>query len=514
MAPISENNPTDSNQAEERNTPPAFLDLADSSSRPGADIAAHIVHQKRLEHERLRQIHRSKFEEQMRLLEQQHAQEEIELLNIPSDIRHLAVSAPTTPPRVANILPGEFSEGSAVPDAQLSHIAHGYKMGNNVLFATGTQGATSDKRSSVNYSSGTDVNDRSAGLHVSQGYIGAKSMPASRRGSSDSRDGDDILVQGMQGLAMNDSGAIGSKPILRQAKTTSRFGEGEYPGGYNAGLMLDDELERDINQTIKFLHNSDEPSRNDPYSKLSASSAALDLAPLSQTPPRPNYMGRHMDVQKSSEWPSFQARPENPNRLSRTFGQANPTLAAPSDLGGKLTSGSPAPGIQSHSPVPSRRSSPRGLVSEGVLNNMNTRSVPATPLGAVPLNSTAMNSSQGIGQKPLTPVLPIGQEQGGIGQYGSMGAPGDRYSGNFDAGGYGLQHPIDERFDSGYGLGVNGDHRYQSGYGSGYDSNPRGGYGQGGGRYGMMAGRGMGAEGKMNGGFNGAKHKRGDGDRD
>ncbi|KAG8761205.1 hypothetical protein FRC14_006254 [Serendipita sp. 396] len=513
MAPISENNPTDSSQAEERNTPPAFLDLADSSSRPGTDIAAHLVHQKRLEHERLRQIHRHKFEEQMRLLEQQHAIEENELLNIPNDIRHLAVSAPTTPPRVANILPGEHSEGNAVPDAQLSHRAPGYKMGNNVLFATGTQGTASDKRSSVNYSTGMDMNDRNAGLHVSQGYIGAKSMPASRRGSSDSRDGDDILVQGMQGLGVNDSGAIGSKPILRQAKTTARFGEAEYSGGYNAGLMLDDELERDINQTMKFLHNSDEPSRNDPYSKLSASSAALDLAPLSQTPPRPNYMGRHMDVQKASEWPSFQARPENANRPSRNFVQVAPNLGAPSDLGGRLASGSPAPGMQSHSPVPSRRSSPRGLVSEGVLNNLNTRSVPATPLGAVSLSSGGVNGSQGIGQKSLTPVLPIGQDQVNIGQFGGMGAPGDRYSGNFDAGGYGLQHSIDDHFmDSGYGLGVNGD-RYQSGYGSAYDSNPRGGYGQSAGRYGMMAGRGMGTEGKMNG-FHGAKHKRGDGDRD
>ena len=48
------------------------------------------------------------FEEQMRALEQQQAQE---LLNIPVDsngnsLQHLAASAPTTPPRVNALLPG------------------------------------------------------------------------------------------------------------------------------------------------------------------------------------------------------------------------------------------------------------------------------------------------------------------------------------------------------------------------------------------------------------------------
>ncbi|CCA66738.1 related to Drosophila pumilio protein and Mpt5p protein [Serendipita indica DSM 11827] len=510
MAPVHENNPIEPNSAEERSTPPAFLDLADSSSRTGTDIAAHLVQQKRLEHERLRQIHRHKFEEQMRLLEQQHAKEESELLNIPGDLRHIAVSAPTTPPRLSNVLGGDVSENNAALDVHTAHLGPIYRAGNvnGVTFASGNHGAVSDKRNSVNFADA----ERAAPLHAAQGYVGAKSMPASRRGSSDSRDGEDILVQNMQGLGINDVNTAISKPILRQTKTTARFDDHEYPGNYNAGLMLDDELEKDINQTIKFLPNSDEAARNDPYSKLSASSAALDLAPLAQTPPRPTYMSRHMEAQKSSEWPSFSSRPENANRLSRGYSQAAVTLNAPLELGGQLTSASPAPIGQSHSPVPSRRSSPRAFGSEGVIGG---RSVPVTPLNTAPLVSSN-SGSQGIGSKSGTPALPMGQDQSPIG-FNGMAASNfnQRYSGNFEAtGGYGLQS-IDDRFiDNGYSMSLNGDPRYQSGYGNGYENNSRGGYGQNAGRYGMMgSGRGMGADTKMNG-FHGVKHKRGDMDRE
>lgn len=433
-----------------------------------------------MEHERLRLLQRQKFEEQMRLMEEQHAQEESELLNIPSEMRHLAVSAPTTPPRVANILQAEHFDVNQVFDHQASHLIPQFRPGNNgVVFATGGQGTVSDKRSSVNYGPTPDSNDRASNHHSGQGYVGAKSMPASRRGSSDSRDADDILVQNMQSLAVYDTNGPQSKPPLRQSKTTARFGEAEYPVSYNAGLMLDDELDKDINRmsflslqksisshqtldAIKFLPNSDEASRNDPYSKvhitvsclcnvligniqLSASSAALDLAPLSQTPPRPNYMSRNMDPQKSSEWPSFSSsRPENNSRLVRGYTQPQ-TLNTGSDLTGKLVSTSSTPMVGGHSPVVSRRSSPRGLVGEGVMGNFNTRSVPATPLGTVPNGVT----SNGIGSKSGTPALPIGQDQG-MSPFVGLGGGSEinnRYSGsNFDSpGGYGLQQGLDDR---------------------------------------------------------------------
>ena len=63
---------------------------------------------------------------------------------------------------------------------------------------------------------------------------------------------------------------------------------------------------------------------------------------------------------------------------------------------------------------------------------------------------------------------------------------------------------------------MGGDSRFQSGYGNGYDSNSRGMYQQSpnSGRYGIMAGgRGLGSEGKLNG-LHGAKHKRGEIDRE
>lgn len=523
MAPINENNPIESTQADERSLPPAFLDLADSSSRPGGDTAS-LVHQKRLEHERLRQIHRHKFEEQMRLLEQQHAKEESDLLNIPTagDMRLIAVSAPTTPPRVAGILANDLNDSNPLFDPPMSHLGPAYRaLNNGVTFVSNAQPIGSEKRNSANYGQISENVDRVPPVHASQGYAGAKSMPASRRGSSDSRDADDILIQGIQGLTVHDH-AGHQKPQLRQSRTNPRFGDIEYPGGYNAGLMLDDELDKDINNAIKFLPTSDEAPR-DPYSKLSASSAALDLAPLSQTPPRPNYMNRNMEAQKSSEWPSFSSRPDSSARLGRSFTQTPQALAGTPDLAGKLTSTSSTPMVQSHSPVASRRSSPRGFVGEGVMSNINTRSVPATPLGAVAHN-VGSTATQGIGSKPSAQGLQMGQDQAGINSYVGLGVSGEmnnRYSGsNFDnPSGYGLQHGIDDRFgvDGQYGIGIGGDPRILGSFGNGYDHNNRGLY-HGAShptRYGPMSSgnRGMGGDGKLNG-FHNAKHKRGEIDRE
>jgi hypothetical protein len=105
--------------------------------------------------------------------------------------------------------------------------------------------------------------------------------------------------------------------------------------------------------------------------------------------------------------------------------------------------------VQSHSPVTSRRSSPRGFVGEGVMSNLNTRSVPATPLGAVAHNA-GTTAAPGIGPKPAAQGLQMGQDQAGINPYVGLGVSGElnnRYSGsNFDSpGGYGLQHGIDDR---------------------------------------------------------------------
>jgi len=74
------------------------------------------VELKRLEHERQRLIQRKMFEDQMRALEQQQAQE---LLSIPYDpnsangtsLQHMAASAPTTPPRLNAMLNEDHPSG-------------------------------------------------------------------------------------------------------------------------------------------------------------------------------------------------------------------------------------------------------------------------------------------------------------------------------------------------------------------------------------------------------------------
>lgn len=227
-----------------------------------------------------------------------------------------------------------------------------------------------------------------------------------------------------------------------------------------------------------------------------------------------------MESQKSSEWPSF--RPDG-NRPGRGYPLGAPQALSAGDFTVKMNTASSTPMTGSHSPVPSRRSSPRGFVGEGVLGNPNTRSVPATPLGNISHN--AANGGSAHASKSGTPVIPMSQE--GMGQFGGMGGGGgsdigNRYSGNFDnTGGYGLQQGLDDRFNDGqYGMGVSGgDNRFQSGYGNGYDNGSRGGMYQSSpnpGRYGIMAGGrgGLGHEGKMNGFHGGAKHKRGDIDRE
>jgi len=159
-------------------------------------------------------------------------------------------------------------------------------------------------------------------------------------------------------------------------------------------------------------------------------------------------MSRHMEAQKSSEWPSF--RPDN-NRPGRNYpGVASQTLST-GDFTVKMNTTAPTQMTQSHSPVASRRSSPRGFVGEGVLGNPNARSVPATPLGSITHNSNSGSSAHA--SKSGTPALPMPQDSGSIGQYGGMGGGsdiGNRFSGNFDSpGGYVLQQALDDRVSVG-----------------------------------------------------------------
>src|ERR1700729_3787900 len=132
---------------------------------------------------------------------------------------------------------------------------------------------------------------------------------------------------------------------------------------------------------------------------MSASSAALDLAHLSQTSPRSSFSGRTLDSrEKSSEWPQFRANPRVPEGATfrterRTVTTPTLTLSSTLDklstvnkLSGTVSAsatphttqhpqGLPHPG-SSHTPL-SRRGSPSGALDS---LSVATRSVPATPL--------------------------------------------------------------------------------------------------------------------------------------
>ena len=150
---------------------------------------------------------------------------------------------------------------------------------------------------------------------------------------------------------------------------------------------------------------------------MSASSAALDLAHMSQTSPRSSFSGRAMDLrEKSSEWPQFHANPCVPEGVAPRADRRtvmNPTLtlsatldelSAANKLGGAVSSvtthttqhsqGLAHPGSV-HTPT-SRCGSP-----SGALDNLSvtTRSVPATPLSGI--NGTAAHL-----KTPGTPRTP------------------------------------------------------------------------------------------------------------
>ena len=214
-------------------------------------IPCQRVELKRLEHERQRALHRKMFEEQMRALEQQQAQE---LLNIPVDsngnaIQHMAASAPTTPPRVNALLPSGPDTSSA--------LRTGFaRMGLDTDVLSRAVGSVSDKRKSVTYAPVTRSPEippsnthGSNGLGQGYGRAGAKSLPASRRTSASSHD--EELAGHLQGLAI--VGEAFPSPANQEQVSPQKNGathdeEGmQYGNSYNAGMMLDEQLDEEMN---------------------------------------------------------------------------------------------------------------------------------------------------------------------------------------------------------------------------------------------------------------------------
>lgn len=514
-----------------KQSPPAFLDLADSAARLGTnmpDISAR-VELKRLEHERQRTLQRKMFEDQMRALEHQQAQE---LLSIPYESMtsaHLAVSAPTTPPRVNAILQGDgFTKSS------LSHSS----VDADVL--SKAVGFAVDKRKSVTYAPSVDRSPEFGPNHMLNGQYargGAKSMPASRRTSTSSHD--EELAEHFRGMALSGERPTGASPspgpVAQSILTRARFSEEEHAGTgqqLNVGMMLDQQLDQEMHNAMRNLPTSDDDKFAAYANKISTSSAALDLAHRSQTSPRNSFTGRD----KPSEWPQFTGNPRIPEGLAsraerRTVTTPTVTLtSSPMDLSARLStvvSGTSTPPVSQHpqmtlgsvGPVPSsRRSSPAGALESFAA----TRSVPATPLSITNGNSHLL-------QAPGTPLTPDGQSMSG-----RISAQGSQHLGNetktdiqpslsrLPSGQYDGSAPLSfEQYsvDSAYNLNNRLDSARYNTYG--FDSSARGGHDVNGAasgstalyhhsssRYGLGMGRG-GPDGKMNG-LHGPKHKRGD----
>lgn len=202
-------------------------DLA-ANSQSASDAAAKLE-QKRLEHERQRELQKKAFEEQMKQLELQQQAEEQALL--------------------------AATGGSPAPSSN-----------------------GSKPNGPVRSRSGNDLAGFGAAAAASSGSMAAKSMPGSRRHSGELKDGKEEKEGQAGGRRVQVADKEG-KPMLNS-------------------FLFDDELDADLQNSAwggKYLQmNTDDDKfpvlirRGDGSGPgvLSASSAALDLAPLSQTPSR------------------------------------------------------------------------------------------------------------------------------------------------------------------------------------------------------------------------------------
>lgn len=209
-----------------------------------------------MEHERQRAIQRRLFEDQMRVLEEQQAQE---LLTIPFDagghgsMQHLAASAPTTPPRVNTILAGDmYAVGH---NGRMQHSVDAESLSRAV-------GTVADKRKSVTYAPTVNLSPDLATAPIGNGHgfqrpAGAKSMPASRRTSASSHD--EELASHLHGLSLAGERSSRASPAPGPASASVllrgnlRYNGDEaarYASTYNAGMMLDEQLDQEMHSTF------------------------------------------------------------------------------------------------------------------------------------------------------------------------------------------------------------------------------------------------------------------------
>jgi hypothetical protein len=206
-----------------------------------------------MEHERQRALHRKMFEDQMRALEQQQAQELLTLpvesiLGTGSSIQHLAVSAPTTPPRVNAILNGDASP-------LMDSTGMSYSPVDIDVLSRAVGSAGSDKLKSVTYASSVNRSPDLVPGSGQQAYgRGAKSMPASRRTSASEHD--EELAGHLQGLSLaGERGRASPYPAQRSVSRpiSGKFSAenvARYNHMTNAGMMLDEQLDIEMHSEL------------------------------------------------------------------------------------------------------------------------------------------------------------------------------------------------------------------------------------------------------------------------
>jgi len=176
----------------------------------------------------------------MRALEERQAQE---LLTIPFDagVQHLAVSAPTTPPRLNTRL----SEANFPNTRQTRPEERDTP-------------SRVDKRKSVTYAPSVNLSPDLATGHNGGGFSRpsvAKSMPASRRTSASEHDED--LAFHIQGLSLAGERSSGPSPVPVPISASAllrgnqRYGD-DYASIYNAGMMLDEQLDKEMHSVLHF----------------------------------------------------------------------------------------------------------------------------------------------------------------------------------------------------------------------------------------------------------------------
>lgn len=185
----------------------------------------------------------------MRALEQQQAQELLCIPYDPTSSAHLAVSAPTTPPRVNAVLNGDSLVRTALSHSSLDAESLSKAVGS----------AVADKRKSVTYAPSVNRSPELGSVHGTNGHYGrpagAKSMPASRRTSASSHD--EELAGHLQGLSLvgeRPSRATPSPSALAHL-TRGRYSDEERSRGqYNVGMMLDEQLDQEMHSESSCLH--------------------------------------------------------------------------------------------------------------------------------------------------------------------------------------------------------------------------------------------------------------------